>query len=296
MAHHHSTGQANKKNLTLAMILIGSWMFIQFAGGLWTGSLALLADAVHMLNDFGNLFISLLAIILAAKAATATRTFGNHRFEVLSSLLNGVMLLVIAFFIIREAIERFIEPQEVMGGWMLVLALIGLLVNIGAMFVLSRGDVKNNLNMRGAYLHVLGDTLGSVAAVMAGLIIILTGWYTADPLLSIIISILISISAIRLLKEVLHVLMEGAPAHIETEKVRDKLASIPGVKQVDDLRIWTITSGKDSVTTHLRIANTDSESYQTILQKAYTYLHNELNIEYVTVQLDVQVSNKPVGH
>lgn len=283
--HHHSTGQANKKNLVFAMIIIGSWMFIQFIGGLWTGSLALLADAVHMFNDFANLFISFLAITLAARAATKTRTFGNHRYEVLSSLLNSVMLLVIAFFIIREAIGRFVEPQEVMGGGMIVLAFIGLLANLGAMFVLMRGDVKDNLNMRGAYLHVLSDTLGSIAAVLAGVIILLTGWYTADPLLSILIAVMISISAVRLLKDTLHVLMEGTPQRIEIDDVRAKLSAISGVKDVHNLHIWTITSGMDCLTAHIVIKSNSEVTYQQVLQEANEYVHHHLQIEHTTIQV-----------
>ncbi|AIC96471.1 MULTISPECIES: cation diffusion facilitator family transporter [Shouchella] len=285
-SHHHSTGQANKRNLLFAMLIIGSWMFIQFIGGLWTGSLALLADAVHMFNDFANLFISFLAITLAAKAATKTRTFGNHRYEVLSSLLNSVMLLVIAFFIVREAIGRFIEPEAVMGGGMIILAFIGLLANLGAMYVLMRGDVKNNLNMRGAYLHVLSDTLGSVAAVIAGIIILTTGWYLADPILSILIAFMIALSAIRLLKDTIHVLMEGTPSHIDIDEVNAELRSIDGVKRVHDLHIWTITSGMDRLSAHVIIDADRKIDSQDVLMHANDYFRKKLHIENTTIQIE----------
>ncbi|MED4127805.1 cation diffusion facilitator family transporter [Shouchella miscanthi] len=285
-SHHHSTGQANKRNLLFAMLIIGSWMFIQFIGGLWTGSLALLADAVHMFNDFANLFISFLAITLAAKAATKTRTFGNHRYEVLSSLLNSVMLLVIAFFIVREAIGRFIEPEEVMGSGMIVLAFIGLLANLGAMYVLMRGDVKNNLNMRGAYLHVLSDTLGSVAAVLAGVIILTTGWYLADPILSIVIALMIALSAIRLLKDTLHVLMEGTPKYIDIDEVNAKILAIDGVKHVHDLHVWTITSGIDRLSAHVVIDADKKIDAQDVLMRANDYFRHTLHIENTTIQIE----------
>ncbi|WDF05267.1 MULTISPECIES: cation diffusion facilitator family transporter [Shouchella] len=285
-SHHHSTGQANKRNLLFAMLIIGSWMFIQFIGGLWTGSLALLADAVHMFNDFANLFISFLAITLAAKAATKTRTFGNHRYEVLSSLLNSVMLLVIAFFIVREAIGRFIEPEEVMGSGMIVLAFIGLLANLGAMYVLMRGDVKNNLNMRGAYLHVLSDTLGSVAAVLAGVIILTTGWYLADPILSIVIALMIALSAIRLLKDTLHVLMEGTPKYIDIDEVNAKILAIDGVKRVHDLHVWTITSGMDRLSAHVVIDADKKIDAQDVLMRANDYFQHTLHIENTTIQIE----------
>ncbi|WP_413376125.1 cation diffusion facilitator family transporter [Alkalihalobacillus sp. 1P02AB] len=284
--HHHATGQENKKNLVIAMIIIGSWMFIQFLGGLWTGSLALLADAVHMFNDFSNLFISLLAIILAAKAATHKRTFGNHRYEVLSSLFNSVALLVIAAFVIREAIGRLMSPQEVMGGAMMLIAFIGLLANIGAMFALMRGDVKDNLNMRGAYLHVLSDTLGSVAAIIAGIIIYFTSWYMADPILSIIIALMIAFSGFRLLKDTVHVLLEGTPASINVVEVENDLLAIEGVTNVHDLHIWTITSGINSLTAHLVIDPSYSEEHHEILLQANHYIREKLHIEHSTIQIE----------
>ncbi|KMK76271.1 cation diffusion facilitator family transporter [Alkalihalobacillus pseudalcaliphilus] len=283
--HHHSTGQANKKNLIIAMIIIGSWMFIQFLGGLWTGSLALLADAVHMFNDFSNLFISLIAIILAAKAATKRRTFGNHRYEVLSSLLNSLALLAIVFFVVKEAIDRIISPQDVMGGAMMIIAIIGLIANIGAMFALTRGDVKNNLNMRGAYLHVLSDTLGSVAAIIAALIIYFTGWNIADPILSILISFMIAFSAFRLLKDTVHVLLEGTPDHIDIEQVKQDLLQMKGVENVHDLHIWTITSGINSLTVHL-IVNPQYISQQDALIQANQYVRETLDIKHSTIQIE----------
>jgi cobalt-zinc-cadmium efflux system protein len=160
---HGATGEANRKNLIIALIIIGSWMFVELIGGLWTRSLALLADAAHMFSDFFNLLISLIAIMLAAKATTKTRTFGNHRYEILAALFNSVALLVLSVFIIVEAWKRMMQPQEVLGGTMMIIAAVGLVANLGAMFVLMRGEVKENLNMRGAFLHVLGDALGSVA-------------------------------------------------------------------------------------------------------------------------------------
>ncbi|MFA9455204.1 cation diffusion facilitator family transporter [Halalkalibacter sp. AB-rgal2] len=284
--HHHHTGQVNKRNLMIAMVIIGSWMFIQFIGGLWTGSLALLADAVHMFNDFSNLLISLVAIILASKAATRKRTFGNHRFEILAALLNSVALLIISVFIIREAIDRFMSPQEVMGGAMIFIAFIGLIANIGAMFALMRGDVKDNLNMRGAYLHVLSDTLGSVAAIVAGIIIYFTGWFVADPILSIIIAIMISFTAFSLLKETIHILLEGTPKNIHLQEVENALLQVEGVINIHDLHVWTITSGINSLTAHLIIEPSYSEKHHDILLQANHYIRTKLHIEHSTIQIE----------
>ncbi|MCM3715464.1 cation diffusion facilitator family transporter [Alkalihalobacillus oceani] len=295
MSHHHNyqaTGQANKKNLILAMVIIGSWMFVQFIGGLWTGSLALLADAVHMLNDFSNLLISLIAIILAAKAATNKRTFGNHRYEILSSLFNSIALLVIAVFIIREAIARLMNPQEVMGGEMMVFAIIGLIANLAAMYVLMRGDVKENLNMRGAYLHVLGDTLGSVAAITAAIIIYFFNWYIADPILSIVIALMISFSAVRLLKDTVHVLLEGTPVHINIKDIEESLLNIEGVINVHDLHVWTITSGINSLTCHLIIKPSYSNCHHEILLEANQLIRDKLHIDHSTIQIEKEDMRK----
>ncbi|WP_078596417.1 cation diffusion facilitator family transporter [Evansella clarkii] len=284
--HHHHTGQKNKKNLIIAMVMIGSWMVIQFIGGLWTGSLALLADAVHMLNDFSNLLISLVAIILAAKAVTRKRTYGNHRYEVLAALFNSVALLVISVFIFREAIVRLMSPQEIIAGGMIFIAFIGLIANIGAMFALMRGDVKDNLNMRGAYLHVLSDTLGSVAAILAGTIIYFTGWYIADPILSIIIAIMIAFTAFSLLKDTVHVLLEGTPKNINLEEVENALMSIEGVINIHDLHVWTITSGINSLTVHLIIEPSYSENHHKILLQANEYIRTKLHIDHSTIQIE----------
>ncbi|ADU32233.1 cation diffusion facilitator family transporter [Evansella cellulosilytica] len=284
--HHHHTGQKNKKNLIIAMLMIGSWMIIQFIGGLWTGSLALLADAVHMLNDFSNLLISLVAIILAAKAVTQKRTYGNHRYEVLAALFNSVALLVISVFIFREAIFRFMSPQEIIAEGMIFIAFVGLIANIGAMYALTRGDVKENLNMRGAYLHVLSDTLGSVVAILAGVIIYFTGWYMADPILSIIIAIMIAFTAFSLLKDSVHVLLEGTPENINVKEIEHALLNIKGVINIHDLHVWTITSGINSLTVHLIIDPSYSEKNHEILLQANEYIRTNLNIKHSTVQIE----------
>ncbi|MDG5788511.1 cation diffusion facilitator family transporter [Evansella sp. AB-P1] len=284
--HHHQTGHENKINLIIAMIIIGSWMIVQFIGGLWTGSLALLADAFHMLNDFSNLLISLIAFTLAAKAVSPKRTYGNHRYEVLAALFNSVALIVISVFIFREAIIRFMAPQEVIAGGMIVIAFIGLIANIGAMYALMRGDVKENLNMRGAYLHVLSDALGSVAAVIAGVIIYFTGWYIADPILSIVIAIMISFTAFSLLKDTVHVLLEGTPRNINIGEVESALLKIDGVRNVHDLHVWTITSGINSLTAHLVIDPSYSEKHHDILLHAKDYIKTKLHIKHSTIQIE----------
>ncbi|CAM3815911.1 cation diffusion facilitator family transporter [Alkalicoccus chagannorensis] len=283
---HHFSIEANKRNLKAAMILIGSWMVIQFFGALWTGSLALLADAFHMVNDFANLLLSLVAIVLAGRAATWTRTFGSQRYEILAALVNSAALLVIAVLVMREALLRLASPEEVMGGTMMIFAFIGLLINLGAMYVLMRGDVKHSLNMRGAYLHVLSDTLGSVAAVTGGLIIYLTGWYTADPLLSVLIALLIGWTGFRLLQESVHVLLEGTPPHIDLQEVEQQLLAIEGVINVHAIHAWTINSGSDSFTAHLVLEAAHRRSRDEVRMEAEHYLRETMRFTHCTIQLE----------
>ncbi|MFS0788697.1 cation diffusion facilitator family transporter [Shouchella sp. 1P09AA] len=286
-SHQDASNHTNKKNLIIAMIIIGSWMFIQLIGGLWTGSLALLADAVHMLNDFANLGISLIALIIARKAASKHRTFGNYRYEILSSVLNSLALLVISFFILKEAIARITDPQPVLGGYMIIIAFIGLIANLAAIYVLVKSDVKGNLNMRGAYLHVLSDTLGSVVAVGAGIIILLTGWYLADPILSILIAILILISAIRLLKDTLHVLMEAVPREINIDEVKLRLKDFNEVIDVDNLHIWSLTSGINGMNVQLFVSKQVTIYKQINLkQEVRQYVRENLNVTFLTIEIE----------
>lgn len=286
--HHHHFDDArsgNKKGLTLALIITAGIMILEFFGGLLTNSLALMSDSGHMLSDAGALLLSLVAIGFASRPATPRKTFGFYRFEVLAALLNGVTLFVIAGFITWEAYERFLEPPTVQSGSMMIIAFIGLAANlISAWSLMRKGDVRNNVNLRGAYLHVLGDALGSIGAIIAGVLMYLFGWYVADPIISVVVALLILKSAWGVVKHSVHILMEGTPYTIDQETVRAELEGIEGVVDVHDLHIWCITSGLDSLSCHIQVEDGNNE--QAILQKAINMLRDKFNIDHSTIQIE----------
>jgi cobalt-zinc-cadmium efflux system protein len=284
-SHHHFDLEGNKKGLTLALIITFSIMLLEFFGGLVTNSLALLSDSGHMLSDSSSLVLSLIAVWFAAKPASSHKTYGFYRFEILAALFNGITLFIIAGFIIWEAAGRFANPPEVSSGSMMLIALIGLLANLlSAYFLMSKGDVKNNINLKSAYLHVLGDALGSVGAIAAGGIMWLFGWYAADPIISVLVALLILKGAWGIVNHTVHVLMEGTPSNINQEEVKKSLEAIPGVADVHDLHIWTITSGLDSLTCHVLVE--DGADCQAVLQQALQITAGRFNIEHSTIQVE----------
>ncbi|MFF2909379.1 cation diffusion facilitator family transporter [Paenibacillus sp. NPDC057934] len=283
--HGHSHAPNNKKGLLIALIITSGIMFVEFFGGLFTHSLALLSDAGHMLSDIASLALSLVAMIFAAKPASSKNTYGFYRFEVMAALFNGVMLFVIAGLVIREAWQRLFEPTVVASGSMIIIAAIGLLANLVSAWILIRkGDVKDNLNVRSAYLHVIGDALGSVGAIVAGVIMQLFSWYAADPIISVLVALLILKSAWGVLKHSFHILMEGTPAALNSDQVRQTLLQISGVANVHDLHIWTITSGLNALSCHLRIE--EDRNPQEILQQAVTLIEDKYNISHTTIQIE----------
>lgn len=280
--HHHHHGTGNKKALFQAFLLIAVFMFVEVAGGILTNSLALLSDAGHMLSDAAALGLSLYAIILGEKKATQRNTYGYRRFEIIAASLNGITLLLIAFYIVYESIQRFLQPPEIQGLGMLTIAILGLLVNIGAAFLLMRGD-RENLNVKSAYLHVLGDTLGSIGAIVAALLIYFLGWTYADPIASLIVAVLIAVSGCRVTKEAFHILMEGAPASIDQESLMKRLSQIEGVGNVHDLHIWSLTSEMPMLTCHLLIKH---DQHEVILQEAQRITNEEFGIKHCTIQVE----------
>lgn len=286
--HEHShSHSANKKTLTISLVIIAVYMAIEVIGGLLTNSLALLADAGHMLSDAISLFIALMAFTFSAKVADYGKTYGYKRFEILAAIINGVTLILISVYIIYEAIERFQHPPEVASKGMLIIAFIGLLVNILVAWIMMRGaDVKENLNMRGAYLHVISDMLGSVGAIIAALLIMFFGWTWADPLASIIVSILVLRSGYIVTKSSVHVLMEGTPENIDIEEVTELLLKTNGIQNIHDLHIWTITSGLNALTCHAVVNEkmTIEESEQLLRKIEHDLEH--LSIHHVTIQLE----------
>lgn len=283
--HHDITREGNKKGLIIALLITSGIMLLEFFGGLITNSLALLSDSGHMLSDASSLALSLVAMWFATRPASPNKTYGFYRFEILAALFNGVTLFLIAGFIVFEAYERFFEPPTVASGSMILIATIGLLANIlSAWALLRKGDVKDNVNVRSAYLHILGDALGSVGAILAGVIMYFFNWYIADPIISVVVALLILRSAWSVIKHTIHILMEGTPITINQQEVKTSLQEIRGVIDVHDLHIWTITSGLDSLSCHLLI--NDEEDSQVILQQAISMIENKFKILHTTIQVE----------
>jgi cobalt-zinc-cadmium efflux system protein len=272
--------------------LAASYMLAEAVGGWWTGSLALLADAGHMLSDVFALSLSVLAIRLAQRPGSAQQTFGHHRTEILAALVQGLLLVGVAVFILLEAIERLGQSHEILGGPMLLIACGGLLVNLAGLWILG-GDRHENLNVRGAWLHVLSDALGSVGAIAAGLAIWRFGWTWADPLASIVIAVLVVYSAWALLREVLGVLMEWAPTHIDVSEVEQTIRGLGGVTAVHDLHIWTISSGRVALAGH--VVCVDERDPAELLQDVTDLLHDRFGIEHSTVQIETSDFDEPGG-
>lgn len=283
--HHDHAREGNKKGLIIALLITAGIMFLEFFGGLITNSLALLSDSGHMLSDTSSLALSLVAMWFATRPASPNKTYGFYRFEILAALFNGLTLFLIAGFIVYEAIERFAEPPTVASGSMMLIASIGLLANLLSAFsLLKNGDVKDNVNLRSAYLHVLGDALGSVGAIVAGLLMYLFNWYIADPIISVLVALLILRSAWGVIKLSIHILMEGTPLAIDQDGVKETLEGIEGVQNVHDLHIWTITSGLDSLSCHLLID--DKKDCQMILQEAINLIESRYKILHTTIQVE----------
>jgi len=271
-----------RRRLTLALAITAVVMLVELVGGWLAGSLALLADAAHMLADVAALGLALVAAWIAQRPATPERSFGFMRLEILAALINGAVLFAIAIGIGIEAWHRLRVPQHVNGPLLLGVAAVGFIANLAAVVVLHRGH-EHSLNQKGAYLHVLGDLLGSVGALVAGVVVISSGWVIADPLISVLIGTLVLVSAWRLVKESTDVLLEATPRHIALADVHDRIASVPGVESVHDLHLWTVTSGVVAMSGHLVVKNpTDN---QPILEAVQVRMR-ALGIQHVTVQVE----------
>ena len=283
--NHNHVHNANKKVLTISFFLIAGFMFVEFVGGYLTNSLALISDAGHMLSDSVALGLSLSALIFGARAATSSKTYGYKRFEILAALLNGIVLVLLSIFIFKEAIGRLSSPPHVIGRGMMIISIIGLIINIVVAYILhSQGSTKENLNVRSAFLHVIGDLLGSVGAIIAAILIMLFGWYIADPIASMIVSLLVLYSGWNVLKESVNILMEAKPTNIDSGQVISILKSINGVEDIHDLHIWMITSDFSVMTVHLKV-NDDSDR-DLILEKAKRSISKEFGIKHITIQLE----------
>lgn len=283
--HSHSHAHTkNKKALAISFFLIFSFMFIEFIGGFLTNSLALLSDAGHMLSDAAALGISLGAIIFGERVATRDKTFGYKRFEILAALTNGVILLVLATFICIEAIQRFSHPAEVQGAGMMVISIIGLVINIIVAWILSRSGSKDNLNVKSALMHVMGDLLGSVGAIIAAILILAFGWNIADPIASILVSLLILYSGWNIVRESTHILMEGKPSYVDTKELIALVEKIDGVENIHDLHIWMITSDFPTLTAHINVRSDIDRD--TLLENIIDTIIRETKISHITIQLE----------
>lgn len=271
-----------RRRLTLALTITAVVMLVELIGGWLAGSLALLADAAHMLADVAALGLALVAAWIAQRPATPERSFGFMRLEILAALVNGALLFAIAIGIGIEAWHRLQVPQRVNGPLLLGVAAVGFVANLAAVVVLHRGH-EHSLNQRGAYLHVLGDLLGSVGALIAGVIVLTSGWMMADPLISVLIGALVLVSAWRLVKESTDVLLEATPRHIALSDVHERIASVPGVESVHDLHLWTVTSGVVAMSGHLVVKNPVDN--QPILEAVQVRMR-ALGIQHVTVQVE----------
>lgn len=282
-AHAHSAAGANKKRLAIVFGLTLAYLVAEIVGGLITGSLALLADAGHMLTDVAGLGLALLAIKFAERPATPERTYGYYRVEILAALTNAVVLIGISIYILYEAWERFRNPPEVESGTMLVVAAIGLAINIAGIFILRKGS-QESLNMKGAYFEVLSDMLTSVGVIVAGVIMLTTGWYYADPLISAGIGLFILPRTWILLREAVGILLEGTPSDVNLAAVREAIARLPGVTEMHDLHVWTLTSGVNAMSAHVVIL--DPSMHAEVLSAVHDVITKNFPIEHVTVQVE----------
>ena len=276
---------AETRRVTLALVMTSIYFVVEVAGGLWTNSLALLSDAGHMFSDMAALGLSLFALRMATRPVTARWTFGYHRLEILAALVNGLSLWLIVGAIFHAAYGRLFDPPPVYGKGMLVVASIGLLVNLGVGAILY-GFTRTSLSIRGAFLHVLSDALGSLGAIAAGVIMIFTGWALADPLISVFIGLLILYSSWALMRESINILMQSVPEGIDLEEVRAAMMRVRGVMKVHDLHVWAVTSGLSTLSAHA-VVHAEENSEQ-VLDGMERVLKERFLIEHTTIQLEVQ--------
>ena len=284
---HAVAGNGQNGKLIVALLLTLSFAGVEALAGWWSGSLALLSDAAHMLTDSSALGLAAAAAWLARRPPSARHTYGLVRAEVLAALFNSLLMLILLGYIVHEAVDRFGTPHAIAGPTVIGVAAIGLGINLLVAWVLSRGE--HSLNSRAALLHVLGDALGSVAAITAGVVIVTTGWTPIDPLLSLVVAALILVSALRLLREVVHVLMEGVPGHVQLATVGRDLARLEGVLRVHDLHVWTLSSGSIALSAHLEIRNLGD--WPDILAAARRGMDERHGIRHVTLQPEVPAAH-----
>jgi len=284
--HDHGSLSAAGRHirpLAIAFGITASYMVVEFIVGFATNSLALISDAAHMGTDVLGLGMALAAITLASRAGSRQRTYGLYRLEVLAALANGLLLFGVSGYVIWEAIQRFAEPPTVPGLPLLLIAVVGLIVNIVSFRLLAKG-AKESLNVKAASLEVLGDLLGSVGVILAAIIIFTTGWAYADPIIGVAIGLFILPRTFLLTRQAVRILVEAAPPHINVAEVEQKLAAVPGVAAVHDLHIWTITSGMESASGHIVVA--EGADYPAVLEQVQELLREDYHVEHSTIQCE----------
>jgi cobalt-zinc-cadmium efflux system protein len=281
--HDHGSRTGSGRALGLALALTAGYTVVEIVAGFLTDSLALLADAVHMLSDNVSIAVALLAVWLARRPATPERTYGFKRAEVLAALVNGLALVALSVWILVAALRRLDDPPDVLGGWMLVVGLVGIGVNLAAGATLLRARA-GSLNVDAAFRHVLADLLGSLGVVVAAAVILATGWQAADPVVSILIALLVLASSWSILRDSTSILLEAAPKGIDTSVVGARLAGAPGVVEVHDLHVWTITSGFPALSAHVLVGR--GEDCHGRRRELETLLRSEFGIEHTTLQVD----------
>ncbi|HXI01694.1 MAG TPA: cation diffusion facilitator family transporter [Candidatus Saccharimonadales bacterium] len=280
-----SSRGAGRRGLAWAMVLAGIVMIVEIAGGVRSNSLALISDAGHMFTDFVALGLALFAVSMACRAASPKVTFGYYRIEILAALGNGVLLTLVAGWLFYEATLRIANPPAVAAPVVLVVSVIGLAANIAGLRILRRAS-GDNLNIRGAAMHVLSDALSSGAVVVSGTVIALTGWYRIDPILSYLIGVFIIVGAIRLLKESVDVLLEATPAGIDLESLQNEIRAIDGVREVHDLHVWSITSGMPAFSGHVIVQATTLSHSDRVLNEIKEILRSRYGIGHTTIQIE----------
>ena len=284
MDRHDHDHTGDERRVLWATVLIGCFMVVEVVGGVLSGSLALISDAGHMLTDFAALALAWFAIRLSRRQADIRRSYGYHRFQVLAAFVNGISLVAIAVWIVVEAGRRLADPVEVLAGPMLVVASLGLLVNVAAFAMLRHGS-HGNLNLRGAALHVLGDLLGSLAVIVASVVILLTGWTPIDPILSVFVALLIVAAAFPVVRRSGHILLEGTPENVDPAELRDRLRSaVPQIIDIHHVHIWSLTGGRPVLTLHAVLG--DEADHDGALAALHGSLEELFGISHATIQLE----------
>jgi cobalt-zinc-cadmium efflux system protein len=284
-AHRQTAAARSRGRLTATLALTCGFLVVEVVGSLWSGSLALLADAGHMLADAGGLALALFAIWIAGRPPTPAKTYGYYRAEILAALINALVLLVVAGGILVETYRRFLTPPAILGGPMLGVAVVGLVVNLACAGLLHSA-AEGSLNVRAAYLEVLGDALSSLGVVIAAVVVVLTGWTQADPLVSGAIALVIVPRTWGLLRQAVNVLLEGTPAHLNLAEIEDAICSVAGVRRVHDLHVWTLTSEREAMSAHVVVD--DVRDSERLLETLHAVLHARFGIDHTTIQLETE--------